>query len=211
MIDFLEQHMWSSIILGIGIALVLLELILTLIGGGFEAIIESISGDIDIDADIDTDGDFSIINWINQGKIPTSVLLVLTFTFWGGISLFMSYITNSALPDFIMLVIAFFVMLYPLRYTTVILNKILPNEHTVAVSKLTFIGKVVEIVEGNASQEFSAEAKLIDDFGNTHHISVKPESDEVINSKNKVLILEFDKEKNIFIVTRDLNRLIEED
>ena len=66
----------------------------------------------------------------------------------------------------------------------------MPKEQTEAVSQRGFVGRIAIIIRGEARTGHPAEAKLSDQYGQTHYLLVEPdEADAVLRAGQEVLIV----------------------
>lgn len=177
-----------------------------------------VDADVDMDVDLDLDGVDSAasstslvwgaLDWLNAGRIP---LLFLVLLFLGSFGLAGYLIQLLVFKSFGFLGAAWMVALMALpvsipvsRYCSLFLGKILPKDETSAVSRDSFIGKPAVIVLGVARPGSPAQAKLKDDFGQTHYIMVEPDSDERdFSAGDTVLVVRFAGKGSSFFATLD--------
>ena len=157
--------------------------------------------DLDADADFDVDGAgalpsaFSrVLGWLHIGRVPILILLVLFLTFFGLsgfiIQSVIYSITGSYLPASAALVPALLIALPSLRIVGAGLARLIPKDETNAVSPDSFVGRIATIMVGTAIKGFPAEARLKDEYGQSHYIMVEPDNeDERYNVGTKVLII----------------------
>ena len=70
--------------------------------------------------------------------------------------------------------------------------KIMPKDETTAINHEDLIGRVAQIVLGNAKVGAAAEAKVVDRFGQIHYVMVEPDTDEVLVQGSMVLLVSQD-------------------
>jgi hypothetical protein len=187
------QNLPFGVALGIVLALLAIEGLGMLFGLGLSGLSDSIFPDFDFDLDLDADldadldishgfglGDFLV--WLRLGKVPTGILLFLllaSFSIAGymiqlaALSLFGSMMSASLAS-----LIAFIASIPSLHYSASIVEKIIPQDETDAVSAASFVGRSAEIVLGAARRGHSTQAKLRDENGNTHYVMVEPTEDD---------------------------------
>ena len=169
--------------------------------------------DLDIDVDLDTDvaggafdSDIStgpdtvaagplshILGWLCVGRVPILVLLVVFLTAFGVSGLAMQGLVHSLvgapLPQVVAAILAFLAAIPATRFSGLALAAIMPKEQTEAVSQQRFIGKVATIVRGEARRDLPAEAKLTDQFGQTHYLLVEPDDGSQTFTKDTDVIV----------------------
>jgi hypothetical protein len=156
-----------------------------------------IDADIDMDADIDAgagishDGDMGdiasshalsrLLGWFNIGRVPVLILFVMFLLGFGIIGLTIQSVVRDLagqlLPMSIPSAGAFFGALVFVKFSGMILAKIIPKDETQAVSETTFIGRAAVITLGTAKRGQPAQAKFQDQYGQTHYIMVEPDAE----------------------------------
>lgn len=173
------------------VALMLLALIAALelaglmFGVAFSGLIDSVLPEADGDFDLDGPGDGGgdaigqLFAWLYVGKLP---LLIVFAAFLAGFGLAglalqgaATSMAGAALPLFVATPIAILAALPATRVLGGVVMRIMPREETDAVSTQTFVGRVAEIIRGEAKAGAPAEAKLTDLRGQTHYLLVEPE------------------------------------
>lgn len=193
---------FSAALLLLGL-LVAAEVIGALVGIMPSAAVDSALPDFDFDADIDLDleaaaggpldadapqlgdtpgGLSRFLGWLSVGKVPVLVLMMAFLAAFGVIGLMVQSAATSmagfALPMFLSVPAAFVGALYPTRWLGRGIAAIFPKEHTEAASSKSFIGRTAVITMGTAQRGLPAEAKLTDQYGQSHYIRVEPDNDE---------------------------------
>jgi hypothetical protein len=199
----------------VGIAL--LEGITTLLGFGLSSILGHFLPDVDAQPDLDVDHPDAgtslghLLGWINVGRVPLMVLLVIFLTVFSLLgytlqAIFLG-IVGQMLPTLLAALLSLFLSLPVVRFLGKFLGKLMPNDETEAISEETFIGRVATITLGTATKGRPARAKFQDNYGTTHLVMVEPEStDEVFNQGDKVVLLERSGGK--FLATHSTNPLL---
>jgi len=200
---FAQANLPFTIALGLMIAIGLLEGVTTLMGFGASSFVESflpdadidvdVDVDIDVDADIDAgishDGDMGdiasshalsrLLGWFNIGRVPVLILFVMFLLGFGIIGLTIQSVvrdfTGQLLPMSIPSAAAFAGALIFVKFSGMLLAKIIPKDETQAVSESSFIGRAAVITLGTAKRGQPAQAKLRDQYGQTHYIMVEPD------------------------------------
>ncbi|MEM1380354.1 MAG: YqiJ family protein [Pseudomonadota bacterium] len=142
-------------------------------------------GPLDADAPQlgDTPGGLSrFLGWLSVGKVPVLVLMMAFLSAFGVIGLIVQAAATSTLgfplPMLFSVPVAFVAALYPTRWLGRGIAAIFPKEHTEAASLKTFIGRTAVITMGTAQRGLSAEAKLTDQYGQSHYVRVEPDNDD---------------------------------
>ena len=205
----------------LGIAL--LEGITTLLGLGLSSLLGHFLPDIDAQPDLDVDHPDvdtphagtslgHLLSWINVGRVPLMVLLIIFLTIFAllGYTLQAIFliIIGHMLPELLAALVSLLLSLPLVRLLGKFLGKLMPNDETEAISEETFIGRVATITLGTAIKGRPARAKFQDNYGTTHLVMVEPEStEEVFNQGDKVILLE--RLGGKFLAVRNINPLLE--
>lgn len=133
------------------------------------------------------------LDWLNVGRLPLLMLLVVFLTSFGlaGLSLQAAALAlaGGGLPWFAA-VPAGIVIAAPLTRTLGRgLARILPRDETTAVDIDTLIGRRARIVIGTARRGSPARARVEDKFGHFHHVMVEPDDDDASFTDVALLLL----------------------
>ncbi len=172
-----------TIAIVIALCLGILELVNLTIGGvtdWFDTLIPE--KDFAIDA-----GGFSATDFLCIGRIPLLMWLVIMLTSFGLIGVvFQSILTT---PLWIAVPVTLFVAVFPVRYISLFLQKILPKDETYAVTGESMLGQTATINGDMCSKKQSAMAKTTDLHGYHHYILVVPENPGETFVRNEKVIL----------------------
>ncbi|MEO9968611.1 MAG: YqiJ family protein [Hyphomonadaceae bacterium] len=189
--------------LGLMLFIAALELIGMMAGMGLSDMLDSILPDIEVDAEFEgPDAPDSIgsggaietvLAWLAIGKVPLLVIIVAFLTAYGltgfiGQSIFHA-VTGIYVHAAIAGIAALFVALPLTGKIGHAIARIMPKEETDAVSRDTFIGKVVEIIRGEAKFGQPAEAKFKDYAGTVHYVLVEPDDEATVFSQGDEVLL----------------------
>lgn len=182
------------IISGLVLLILLLVEIVSFFFGGMSGFLDSMLpeglGDADFDADapvgadgITIDGDMSLglkaLDWLYVGRIPTMILLILFIMSFCVTGIILQQLAMMVLGSFISPWLASFdavVISIPiLKVLASLLYPILPKDESSAISSDSLIGRQARIVLGHASIGLPAQAKLTDEYGQSHYIMVEPD------------------------------------
>jgi len=171
--------------------------------------------EVDADLDIDADADIevgagiaphlAILDWLNLGRVPFMVLVVLNLLSYGLLGFFIQKIMISiTCVPMGKLSISLLVLAPSLIITHYLgrgVAKVFPKEETSAVKIETLINKIGEITIGTASHNNPAEAKVKDKYNKTHYIRVVPMDKEMkITQGEKIVVIELN--NGIFYVDK---------
>jgi len=212
--ELLSNNLLFSIPVSIVMIIAILEGVLTLIGFGMSATLDSIFPEVDIPevdiSDIDNGTSFSeIFGWINKGRVPVLIIFIIFFTSFGLIGLIIQNyyfsLHSEYFNQFFVFIISFCLSLPITRYLSSIIGRIMPKDETSAISNELFVGNIAEIVIGKATHNKFTEAKFKDTFGQTHYIRVKAliEGDS-FEKGDKVFIHSKINDKDFFVI-EDIN------
>jgi hypothetical protein len=141
------------------------------------------------------DGFANTLNWLHVGKVPLMIVLATLLAAFAVIGVTLqgacAGLFGVPLPGFAAGALAFFAALPATRIACGGLAKVLPREETDAVSAESFVGRVAEVIRGEARPGAPAEAKLADARGQTHYILVEPDAEgDVFPEGTEALIIE---------------------
>lgn len=148
----------------------------------------------DFDAE-GAEGLASALGWLHVGKVPLMIVIASLLVGFAVIGVTLQSAAEGALgaplPGLAAGTIAFMTALPATRVLCGGLAKILPREETEAVSAESFVGRIAEIIRGEARQGAPAEAKLADSRGQTQYILVEPDTNGAVFQQGaEVLIVE---------------------
>ena len=156
----------------------------------------------DADFDLDADGDGlpdpgmfdGLLTLLGIGRVPLTIWLALFLFLFAGIGLAVqelaASLTGSPLYSWLAAVIAGGAALPVTGVFARPLGRILPKDHTTAVSTESLIGRRATITDGVARAGSPARAKVKDVHGQTHHVMVEPhEASSEIHAGDEVLLV----------------------
>lgn len=219
MIDTLLQPEAAPFTVALCLMLVIavVELLGTLMGLAPSGLLDSLLPETDLDLDGDVEFDASggsalegdivtapdapsagplsqVLGWLCVGRVPILVLLVCFLTAFGLTGLIVQGLVAGlmgfTLPALLAVIPALIVALPATRHLGLALSALMPKEQTEAVSQRGFVGRIATIIRGEARTGQPAEAKLSDQYGQTHYLLVEPdEADAVLMAGQEVLIV----------------------
>jgi len=200
MLDLLgaEGTLPFSVALALMLLLALLEGVGMLLGAGLSSLIDSLLPDIDLDVDgpdVQSPGPLSaLLGWLYIGRVPFLVVLVLGLTFFGISGLVLQSTLQAAtgrmLPAWLASIPALGLALPLTRWSASTLARVLPRDETEAVSADSFVGRIATITLGTARPGSPAQARLRDQYGQTHYVLVEPHGEEPLVQGTQVLLVE---------------------
>ncbi|TAI62511.1 OB-fold-containig protein [Bradyrhizobium sp. Leo170] len=175
-----------------------IELLTTMIGF---SISEFLGKDFSIDAD--NNGLNGLFLWINAGRLPLLILIILAlgiFAIGGFLIQGLAHSVGTALPVSIAALAAAAASVPLIRTTSRGLARIIPRDETYAVSDSDFVGKVATVTVGPLDQGLPGRVRLKDVFGNWHTVSARAASDsEALPVGAAVLLVDRDAKSFIAI------------
>jgi len=189
-----------SVALVLMLAIAVLEGVGMIFGLGLSSFIDSLLPEIDVEIDADFDGSVGpmalsrLLGWLRFGQIPALIWLVVFLTCFGLIGLGIQMVAfktfGGLMPGVLASTVAAAASLPAVRIFGGGLAKILPKDETEAVSDATFVGRVAVITLGTARQGSPAEARLQDQFGQSHYVMLEPDlAAESLSQGERVLIV----------------------
>jgi hypothetical protein len=121
----------------------------------------------------------SVLGWLHLGKVPILILLGLLL---GGFAL-AGYVIQATvgalgfglLPAWLASVPAFLAAVSITKLLGGLFARLIPIEHSTAVSESSLIGRAGVVTAGIARQGLAAQAKVKDVHGYTHYVLVEPD------------------------------------
>lgn len=219
MIEFLSasENLPFAVSLAVMLGIAILEGVATLLGAGLSSVFDTLVPDLHLDFDTEMPGGVEspgptplskLLGWLRVGEVPVLILLVLFLTAFGLIGIGVQSVANASLgtfiPSYIAAIPALILALPIVRMSAGIIAVVMPKDETEVVSSNSFIGRIAVITLGQAKQGCPAEAKLVDQFGQTHYIMLVPDVDgEVLEQGKELLIVS--KEGPIFKAIQNPN------
>lgn len=177
----------------------LLEVLLLLAGGGSQGILDQFLPDDLIshkDVEVNIDGSSGLLiqflDWLYIGRVPLLIWLIIFLTLYGLSGLILQSVlfqwTGQYISAWIMAPACLFLSMPLVRYSAMLITRILPQDETTAIYSDELIGRTAIIILGVASPNSPAEAKVQDQHGLTHYILVEPEQDESFQQGQSVIL-----------------------
>jgi hypothetical protein len=136
--------------------------------------------DLDTDADLDADLGGNLLSWLGVGRVPLLMLLVLFLGIFGSVGLLGEQAaldwTGRLLSGRIAVPAAGAVALPLTSLAARVLARILPQDHTTAISLEDLVGRFARIVIGRATPGAPARARVEDRHGQPHYVMVEPDN-----------------------------------
>lgn len=196
------ENLPFTIALAFMLGIALLEGLSALLGLGISSFLDSLLPDVEMDLDADGPdaGELGspaalsrLLGWINFGKVPVLVLLVLFLFGFGIAGLILQSVAfnilGRLLPGLLGALIALVPALYFVRLSGGLVARIIPQDETESVSEKSFIGRIAVINAGEAAKGKPAQAKVHDKYGRAHYLMVAPDREEEVLVAGQDLLL----------------------
>ncbi|GGI87547.1 hypothetical protein GCM10007973_25020 [Polymorphobacter multimanifer] len=133
---------------------------------------------IGLDADADADAMGGGLDWLNAGRLPLLMLLVVFLAVFGMVGLALQQaalaLADGVLPWVAAVPAAAVLALPGTRLAGRLLAPILPRDETTAVALESLVGRRARIVVGVARPGSPARARVTDAHGQAHFVMVEP-------------------------------------
>lgn len=190
-----------SVSLSLMLLLGILECLLLIIGSSSQGFLDQFVPDQLVEVqhpEMELGGDQSafvqLLDWLYLGRIPMLVWLIIFLTIYALSGFILQSIFYSFSAHYFPLWIAApacLILCMPLvRISSAGIAKILPKDETTAIHSDELIGRTAIIVLGEARLNYPAQARVRDQFGQSHYILVEPETDIIFTQGQEVLISE---------------------
>lgn len=140
-----------------------------------------LGGGLEVDGDLDAGAGPSPLGWLNAGRLPLLMLLVVFLLSFGVVGLVGQRVIVAATGDLLAPVFAWPLALVGGAALTRVggraLARVLPLDETTAVSRDALVGRRGVIVTGAAATGSPAQARVRDGHGQTHYVMVEPEEE----------------------------------
>ena len=166
----------------------------------------------DADVDLDTDGESlpdasmldGLLTVLGIGRVPLTIWLALFLFLFAGIGLSIqelaANLTGNPLYSWLAALIAGVAALPVTGIFARPLGRIMPKDHTTAVSTDSLVGRRARITDGIARQASPARARVKDVHGQSHYVMVEPhEASSELHAGDEVLLVR--REGNQFYAT----------
>lgn len=135
--------------------------------------LEGLDGDVNVETP-------SLLSWINVGRLPLLMLIVVFLFAFGMTGLIGQRIVAALIgqpgPWFLAAPLAFMAALPVTRVFGRGVARIMPRDETTAVSRDSLVGRVAVIVTGEARSGSPAQARVRDQHGQVHYVMVEPDT-----------------------------------
>ena len=173
--------------------LVLVEFALLLVGTHFFGLLDDLLPEVEFEAESEL-GFGKAMYFVGFGKVPFLMVLMSFLASFGLSGYVIQSVAHKLTGGVFSLALAvpaaIVVGLMLTSRITAGLARIMPGEHTTAVSDASLIGREATVTYGTASFALPATAEVVDQHGRTHHIQLKAEAEgESFEEGRKALIV----------------------
>lgn len=190
-----------SVSLSLMVLLGVLECLLLIVGSSSQGFLDQFVPDqlieaphSEFDVQVDHDAFVQLLDWLYLGRIPMLVWLIIFLTIYALTGFILQSIFYSFSTHYFPLWIAApacLILCMPLvRICSASMAKILPKDETTAIHSDELIGRTAIIILGEARLNYPAQARVKDQFGQSHYILVEPETDIIFAQGQEVLLSE---------------------
>ena len=149
------------------------------------------AGNFDFGGDVDFDGDVgdpagaglggALTTLLGLGRVPFFVWLMVLLTLFAGIGFgvqeLAASLTGAPLNGWLAALLALAGAVPVTAAAVRPLARIIPQDETTAVGIEALVGRRGTITTGRAARGYAARAKVLDHFGQTHHVMLEPHED----------------------------------
>lgn len=193
----------SNLVFSVSLCLMLLlglvECLLLIIGSSSQGFLDQFVPDQLLEAhhpDVDLHAEHGffvqLLDWLYLGRVPVLVWLIIFLTVYALFGFIVQTIfyhfTEHYFSIWVIAPASLFLCMPIVRLCAALISKILPQDETTAIHSDELIGRTAQIVLGEAKQNYPAQAKVIDQFGQTHYILVEPELDQIFSQGQSVIL-----------------------
>lgn len=143
--------------------------------------------------DIDADADLSLLQWLNLGRLPLLMLLVVFLLSFGVLGLILQRLVAAVFahpaPWWLAAPLVLAAAVPATRSAGRLLARVLPTEETTAVGLDSLVGRMATIVTGQAATRSPAQARARDHHGQPHYVMVEPDIPEEVFAEGETVIL----------------------
>jgi hypothetical protein len=133
------------------------------------------------------------LGWLHVGRVPALALLVLflaAFAMSGFASNMVAHRLFAVwIPAWASTPVAFVAALPVVRWLGTGLARLVPSDQSFAVSLDTLVGRVATVLGGTARHGYPAEAKVLNQYGQTFYVMVEPDLQDAVFAPGASVLL----------------------
>ena len=195
------SNLLFSVSLSLMLLLGILECLLLIVGSSSQGFLDQFVPDqlvetphAELDVHLDHSAFVQFLDWLYLGRIPMLVWLIIFLTIYALTGFIIQSIFYSFSAHYFSIWIAApacLILCMPLvRICSAFIARILPKDETTAIHSDELLGRTAIIILGEARQNYPAQARVKDQFGQSHYILVEPETDITFTQGEEVLLSE---------------------
>lgn len=140
------------------------------------------------------DGDATALDWLNSGRVPLMILIILALANFGIAGLVLqataTVLRGAPLPLWLAIPVALAGAVPATRALGRIVGRIVPRTETTAIPRDALVGLRATVTTGVARPGLPARARVRDPLGGVHQVLVEPEDDgDPLPEGGEVLLL----------------------
>lgn len=120
-----------------------------------------------------------VFGWLHVGTVPVLILLACFLVSFGGIGLALQALVRNLsggfLPWYVAVLVAAPLALPCVRVLGAVFARALPHDESQSISQAGLLGREATLVLGSARHRSPAQAKVRDQFGQTHYVMLEPD------------------------------------
>lgn len=193
------SNLFFSVSLCLMLLLGIFECLLLVLGASSQGFLDQFIPDdlgnsksLGIDLDTDQSLFVQFLDWLYLGRIPVLIWLIIFLTVYALFGFAMQALYFSFTQQYLAIWIAapasLFLCMPLVRIVAATIAKILPKDETTAIHSDELIGRTALIILGEARQNYPAQAKVLDQFGQTHYILVEPKLNITFSQGQEVVL-----------------------
>lgn len=169
-----------SVSAGVLMGLVAIEVATALLGKPASAAVEELGGDHGAAIDAhghETDAFGSVLDWLNRGRVPILVLIMLLLAGFAAAGFVLQALANAIvapLPWPVAVGAAALLALPATRRLSQLIGWVMPRDETYVIDHERLIGLTGTVTLGPARAGMAAKARFVDAHGNTHFPRIEP-------------------------------------
>ncbi len=139
--------------------------------------------------------------WLNVGRVPILILLMLVLGLFSVIGFALQVVANKIwmpLPASVAAVLAMVAALPLIRLSSRVVARLVPQDETYVVDAHDFIGRTAEVTLGPLDQGLPGRVKIKDIHGNWHQLRARAAHDTASISVGSTVLL-VDRDQTIFL------------
>lgn len=194
-----SSNLFFSVSLCLMFLLGILECLLLLVGSTSQGFLDQFVPDhlleihhSDFDLHVEHGLFIDFLDWLHLGRVPVLIWLIIfltTYALFGfTVQAISYYFTQSYFPLWIIAPACFVLCMPIVRICAAVIAKVIPKDETTAIYSDELIGRSAQIILGEAKLNYPAQAKVVDQFGQTHYILVEPEIEMTFQQGQTVIL-----------------------